>query len=159
MTATTSIYLPHYHSIKKKRNSRFYYEAAAISSNSEIPLYVTIPVRENVGSLRRSSAASPRNMDLQPKASRKVYRQLSPKNRKKLSSCGSNESMCALLGYIRKKRQSKSSDKLPARRRRSFPKNSRRTSKRATKSRQHKRQKLLREAEIMPSQMLVPRSD
>jgi len=157
-STTTSIYLPHYHS-NKKRSKKFYYEAAAISTSNEIPLHVIIPVRENVGSLSKSSIAPESNVNQLPKAAQKVYRQLSPKSLKKLSSCGNNESMCALLGYIRKKRQSDSSNKLPARRRRSFPKQTRRSSKRATRSRQHKRQKLLRKVDHKPVPRAVRKSD
>jgi len=149
-STATSIYLPHYHP-QKKRNKKFYHEGTTISTSNEFSLHVTIPVRENVGSLGKSTITCAAEPAL------KVYRQLSPKSLKKMSSCSSNQSMCALLGYIRKKRQANSSNKLPARRRRSFPKQTRRSSKKATRSRQHKRQKLQREVEDKPIPRVVPK--
>merc|ERR1719419_1725481 len=112
-----------------------------------------------MGSLSETLIGSTSKVNQLPKPAQKVYRQLSPKSLKKLSSSGSNESMYALLGYIRKKRQSASSNKLPARRRRSFPKQTRRSSKRGPKSRQHKRQKLLRKVDHKPVPRAVRKSE
>lgn len=153
---TAPSYVPGYHSLNKIRYNEHYHHAAEMSSNSEIPLSIIIPARKKRGSLNKSPTTSPRYMHQQPKKARKVYTELSPKSQKKLSSCANKENMRALLGYIRKKRQSENSYELPTRRRRSFPKQSKRVSKRSKKTqKQEKKQKLAPAAEIIPAQTPV----
>jgi len=61
-----------------------------------------------------------------------VYKHLSIKSRT-MSRCGDNKNMRALLKYIRKKRLAGSTPELPSRHRRSFPKQSKHSSKRSRK--------------------------
>lgn len=127
-----SIYFPH----TNEKESRC--QKILRVTTTEIPLFVDIPSQETGAYFptspktgKISTGSSPQN----PEKVRKIYRHLSPNSRKKLLSCSNNENMRALLGYIRKKRQADNSDKLPARRRRSFPKQAKRSSKRSKKSR------------------------
>jgi len=66
------------------------------------------------------------NISQSPRVVGRIYRQLSPKSRKTMSRCDSNDNIRALLGYIKKKRKTGK----PARRRRSFPKQSSKRSRR-----------------------------
>jgi len=128
---TPPTYLPYYKN-QKENNCRTILKA----TTSAIPLFVEIPSRVTGAYFGPSPmtrniprGSDPRNQE----KVRKIYRHLSLKSRKKLS-CGNNENIRALLGYLRKKRRAENSSELPARRRRSFPKQSKRSSKRSTKS-------------------------
>lgn len=136
-----SIYLPHCRNKKESRCQRI-----LRATTTEIPLFVEIPSQVTGAYLHTSPktrniprGSSPQN----PDKVRKIYRHLSPNSRKKLLSCSNNENMRALLGYIRKKRQTGNSDELPARRRRSFPKQSKCSSKKSRKSRRQNERKRL----------------
>merc|ERR1719474_774220 len=131
MNTPASIYFPYYKN-QKENNCRTILKA----TTSAIPLFAEIPSRVTGASFGPSPMARniARGSDQQkPEMDRKIYRHLSHKSRKKLS-CGNNENIRALLGYIRKKRRTENSAELPARRRRSFPKQSKRSSKRSAKS-------------------------
>jgi hypothetical protein len=130
-TAPSSV--PQYHSLSKIRYIQHYHHAADMCSNIEIPLSIIIPTCKKRNSMNKSSTTSPRYMHQEPKKAIKVFTQLSPQSQKKLSSCANKENMRALLGYIRKRRQSENSNELPTRRRRSFPKQLKRASKRSKK--------------------------
>jgi len=131
MNTPVSIYFPYYKN--QKENNRLTISKA---TNSAIPLFVEEPSQVTGAYLGPSPMAwkIPRGSDRRhPEKVRKIYRHLSLKSRKKMS-CGNNENIRALLGYIRKKRRTENSAEFPARRRRSFPKQSKRSSKRSTKS-------------------------
>jgi len=158
MAATStspSIHLSQY--CTKKKDDR--YRSSLRVSTSEIPRYVNVSLTETKACLRfrSQSVQGPIGINSQNLfMGRKVYRRLSPNSRKTLSRCGSNENVRALLGYIKKKRQTENTRELPARRRRSFPKKSKR--KRSRKTRRQVQGKLLTESDIMLAQMPVPHS-
>jgi len=146
-----SIYLHHYKSQKESRC-----QTILRATITEVP----IPLREIGAYLRTSPKArkiSTGSAPQNPAKVRKIYRHLSPNSRKKLSSCANNENIRALLGYIRKKRQTENSNELSGRRRRSYPKKSKRSSKRSRKSRRKKDRSLLEPNRMLPK-MPVPNS-
>jgi len=115
---SVSIYLPPYNFSKN------------IKSSSEISLLYIIPSKEAESPVKKipnSKQGCSGKISRSPREVGRVYRQLSPKSRATLSRCDSNENIRALLGYIRKKRKTGK----PARRRRSFPKGSKRSSKKS----------------------------
>jgi len=130
-------------------------------TTSQIPRLDRIPAQASSAPYVRSSKlvqCTADNVSETQRKARRVYRRLSPKSRG-LSRCGSNENIRALLGYIRKKRQSEVHAEQPARRRRSFPKQSKRSSKRSRKSpRQDKRLEHVSKPKLMLSRMRVPHS-
>jgi len=140
---TKANYVPPYLTLNKIRNNEHYQHAAVMCSNSELPLSIIIPTRKKQSSSTKSLMTSQWYVHQQPQTTTKVYRQLSPKSQKKLSLCANKENLRALLGYIKKKRQTENSNQMPTRRRRSFPKKPKVAFKRSKKSqKQDKKQKL-----------------
>jgi len=151
--AATTIHLSQY-CTKRKYDS---YRSSLRVSTSEIPVYFNVCSTETVTCFnsRSQSFQSPIGINSQNLVTgRKVYRRLSPNSRKTLSRGGGNENVRALLGYIKKKRQTENTRELPARRRRSRLKKSKLQRSRKTQRQVHGN--LLTESDITLAQMRVP---
>jgi len=115
---SASIYLPQYHISKN------------IKSSNEISMLINISPIETGASLKKIpkyKQGCSGNISENLRKDGKVYRQLSLNSRGTLSRWGSNENISALLGYIRKKRETGKS----GRRRRSFTMEAKQSSKRS----------------------------
>jgi len=126
MNISASIYLPQSYFSKKTE------------TNSETSLCVTI----HLMATRAAFLKSPKSVhgyagdvSQYPGEVRRIWTHLSPKSRKTMSRSGINENIRALLGYISKKRRTGNNAESPVRRRRSVPKQSKRSANRSRKSR------------------------